>query len=135
MEKLPDRGVYLLLINNPVRRKIRVGALGNMHFSRGYYVYVGSAQRNLRRRVERHKRKDKKLKWHIDYFLQYACVEDVIAYPLSKSSEERIAKTLAEIYPFVPKFGASDTRARSHLFYINHHEEWTQIKEILKEVK
>ncbi|AGB04450.1 hypothetical protein AciM339_0563 [Aciduliprofundum sp. MAR08-339] len=135
MEKLPDSGVYLLLINNPKRGEIEIGALGNVLFSPGYYVYVGSAQRNLRRRVERHRRREKRLKWHIDYFLQYARVEEVIAYSLPKSYEEKISRILCERYPFVPKFGASDTKARSHLFYIGVRDEWKRIKEILKGVK
>ena len=31
-------------------------------------MYVGSAKANLAKRIERHKRKRKKMHWHLDYF-------------------------------------------------------------------
>lgn len=70
--QLKDRGVYLLVIYLPQDKKIKIGNLEEIYFKEGYYVYIGSAKRGLSKRIERHKRKSKKLHWHIDYFLQKA---------------------------------------------------------------
>ena len=40
---------------------------GRAHFRQGVYFYVGTAQRNLSARLGRHSRKEKTLRWHIDY--------------------------------------------------------------------
>lgn len=60
-------GVYIAVFYLAKQQRIPVGKLGNCDFSIGYYFYVGSAQRNLYSRIERHSRKDKTLRWHIDY--------------------------------------------------------------------
>ena len=49
--------------------EVRVGALGTLHFARGLYAYVGSAQNGLEKRIERHFRKEKLRFWHVDYLL------------------------------------------------------------------
>ncbi len=134
MEKLPDKGIYLLLIFKDKEEGIRVGALGKIKFYKGYYVYIGSAQRNLRKRVERHLRKEKKMKWHIDYLLSHSKIMDIFAKNYPKSYEEKIAIKLGEKYPYIPNFGSSDSRAPSHLFKINE-EDWVAIKEFLRDFK
>jgi len=40
---------------------------GRARFRQGVYFYVGTAQRNLSARLGRHSRKEKTLRWHIDY--------------------------------------------------------------------
>ena len=62
-----DKGLYIAVFALTRRLRLRVGALGSFTFRAGVYLYVGSAQRNLAARVERHGRKDKPLRWHIDY--------------------------------------------------------------------
>ncbi|MEM4407243.1 MAG: DUF123 domain-containing protein [Candidatus Caldarchaeum sp.] len=57
----------MLAIHLPVSRRLKIGALGYRKLEKGYYVYVGSGRRNLIRRVERHIRKNKRVRWHIDY--------------------------------------------------------------------
>jgi hypothetical protein len=54
------------------RLRLRVGALGRFWFRPGVYLYVGSAQRNLRARTERHGRKNKPLRWDIDHLSEKA---------------------------------------------------------------
>ena len=111
-----DSGIYALLIhcNNMT---IIVGKLGKIHFASGYYVYIGSAQKNLKKRIARHYRKNKKIKWHIDYLLQDAIVTMHITAPLPKFCEEKIAMSLQEQFAYVHGFGSSDSHAKSHLFY------------------
>jgi sugar fermentation stimulation protein A len=42
-----DRGVYLLILKVDQKETIEVGSLGRRVFKKGFYVYVGSAKRNL----------------------------------------------------------------------------------------
>ena len=134
MEKLPDEGIYLLLIFKHKGEEIKVGALGKIKFDVGYYVYVGSAQRNLRKRIERHFRKEKKIRWHIDYLLSHAKILDFYAKNYPKPYEEKIAIKLGKKYSYVPNFGSSDSRALSHLFKIEKGD-WLAIKEFLRDFK
>ncbi len=62
-----EAGVYIVVLYVPKGRLIRIGQLGWLHFHQGVYFYVGSAQRNMSARLERHCRKEKALRWHIDY--------------------------------------------------------------------
>lgn len=99
-------------------QKIKIGAIGIINFDRGYYAYVGSAMNNLDKRIERHLRKRKKMKWHIDYFLRHGKIIKVIKKESKKREECRIAKKLSKKFPEIPKFGSSDCRCKSHLFYL-----------------
>ncbi len=104
--------------------EISVGKLGLLKFTGGEYIYTGSAMKNLIQRVERHKRKEKKIKWHIDYLLANAFVsisEVKIKYSIIKEeckiNQESIQFYDAEIP--VKKFGSSDCKkCQSHLIKI-----------------
>ena len=107
-------GTYLLEIFLRDAMVIRIGKLGSFFFDKGYYVYVGSAKRNFRQRIDRHFRKEKRVYWHIDYLLRFARVLSVWSCPLG---EEQTAAILAhEMSCPAPRFGASDKRSESHLF-------------------
>lgn len=107
-------GTYLLSIFLPKPMSIRIGKLGRFFFDKGYYVYVGSAKKNFAQRIDRHVKKKKRAYWHVDHLLKFGRVISVWSCPLS---EERTAAILTNemSYP-VPRFGASDTRSKSHLF-------------------
>lgn len=121
---MPDRmsmkGIYALVISVDEDIKVDVGALGTMDFEKGFYVYVGSAQTSLEKRVERHLSKTKRRFWHIDYFLDNTAVKVVkVFYKEAKRSEEcAIAKGLCERSVLVAGFGCSDCDCRSHLFLL-----------------
>jgi Uri superfamily endonuclease len=108
---------YQLLIDvaRPLPRTI--GALGEFDFPAGCYVYTGSAKQNFEARVARHLRKEKTLRWHIDYLLTApeVAVLDVrrTTEPECKLNQNAGGKVL------IPGFGASDCRAGcgSHLRY------------------
>ena len=106
---------YQLVIE--VRRdlELEVGALGRCHFPAGTYVYTGSARRHLEARIKRHLRRDKPLRWHVDYLLAAPDVR-IVEVQRSQLPECRLnARTEGEIP--VPGFGASDCRkgCGSHL--------------------
>ena len=106
---------YLLEILLRDSRTIRIGKLGRFFFPKGHYLYVGSAQRNFRKRIERHMRKRKNMHWHIDYLLAHARVTRVWS---CDRSEEQTAEILCQTIRIpVPHFGSSDKNSRSHLFF------------------
>lgn len=110
------KGTYVLLIQVPQEIEVETGGLGKIRFKKGQYAYVGSALKNLKSRIERHLRDEKKLHWHIDYFLIEADVEEVIYGESAEKKECEIAKALADKFPSIEGFGSSDCRCKSHLF-------------------
>jgi len=113
-----ESGVYIAVFNVSKGRTIRVGRLGQLRFSQGVYFYVGSAQRNLSARLERHSRKKKPLHWHIDYLSAKSDMLGAIIIPGQRKHECEIAKELGKMFEMaVPGFGASDCRCGGHLFY------------------
>ena len=94
---------------------VTVGRLGCFEFAPGNYIYSGSARRNLLARVNRHLRKEKKLRWHIDYLLNAPTVEIVKVLISTIPECDLVAAGGGSI--IVPGFGASDCRSGcgSHL--------------------
>ena len=103
-------------VERPVR--IRVGRLGLFLFPAGRYIYTGSAKRNLEARIARHLRKEKALRWHIDWLLSASAVK-VAAVKRSVKSECALNQEIVGRV-VVPGFGASDCRngCGSHLRYL-----------------
>lgn len=116
-DALPSSGVYIALFELRRTCEIRVGQLGTIAFRPGLYAYVGSAQRNLRARLERHARRHKPLRWHIDYLSMRAQMIGALVFAGAKERECRLARRLTEVgAETVPGFGCSDCRCHSHLF-------------------
>jgi sugar fermentation stimulation protein A len=112
-----DRGSYIVIMRLKKDEKLTVGNLGVVRFNKGYYVYVGSAKRNLLQHIARHQRQHKNLFWHIDYLRQYA--DHCASLPVRTSADLEcdIANALHKISQWsVPDFGSSDCRCHSHLF-------------------
>ncbi|MBN2712055.1 MAG: DNA/RNA nuclease SfsA [Planctomycetes bacterium] len=113
-----DSGAYLFMMNLKKDRALKVGGLGEMVFRKGWYVYVGSAMKNLTPRVNRHLRKRKTMKWHVDYLRNVA--DEVEALPIrsSRRRECEIASAADKLFAeSVKGFGCSDCGCESHLFY------------------
>lgn len=114
-----DGGSYHLVLRLAEKCVLRVGALGDITFPSGYYVYTGSAIRGLEARVRRHLSGARRRHWHIDYLLDVATVVRVICVP-SKRREECVLNSavamLSGARP-VKRFGASDCSCVSHLFH------------------
>ena len=111
------KGSYILLIELLEQEIIPVGRLGPITFPRGFYAYVGSAMGGIEARVNRHLGKRKKAHWHIDYLLDRAPIREVFVIESEKRAECTIARALAEILNFIPRFGCSDCHCQSHLFF------------------
>lgn len=111
------KGCYALLMKLKNDTVIEVGALGPLHFPSGHYLYIGSAQNGIEGRVRRHLRKEKKLHWHIDYFLKRANVSALYYKETKRSLECQLAEKLSKRFEVVPLFGSSDCKCKGHLFY------------------
>jgi len=111
------QGSYVLVLFLARPARLIVGRKGEIFFPPGYYLYVGSALSGLRQRIGRHLRKQKKLRWHIDYLLQEAEAVEVW-YQLGVERWEcrwaEVAATLPQAHP-VTGFGAADCSCPSHL--------------------
>jgi sugar fermentation stimulation protein A len=114
-----DSGSYLLMLEIPQARNIETGALGTLHYDAGWYIYAGSAQKNLSKRLSRHLRRvRKKQHWHIDYLGPHAA--QIRAYPICsyRNLECELARALENLGGRgIPRFGSSECHCRSHLFY------------------
>lgn len=57
--------------------RISIGKRPAKDFPHGFYCYVGSGLKNLSQRIDRHLAKDKRFRWHIDWFLKHAKILEV----------------------------------------------------------
>ena len=119
--KSPLRGVYCLIINLKRKSTIQIGKKGKIIFDDGCYMYVGSAHNSLKGRIKRHLRQDKKLHWHIDYLLKnnHSEIMEVMYTVTQKRLECRLAHEISKKGLGIDKFGCSDCKCHSHLFYFN----------------
>ena len=118
--QIAGRGTYVLILRVLADCTVLVGKLGRWRFRAGYYAYVGSALGGLRQRLLRHLRADKRLHWHIDYLLGQAEIEEIWIHRGGQRLECEWAQLLhrmAELRPAMPRFGASDCRCPTHLYY------------------
>jgi len=117
---MQDSGLYLLVFYLPESQDLKIGSRGVFTFQQGYYVYTGSAKRNLHARLSRHMRKKKTLRWHIDYLsVEAQCIAHFAFFePIFTECElnRRIVNLQGATMP-VKGFGSSDCSCFSHLVY------------------
>ncbi len=116
-----DKGIYCLVFKNPACT-VRVGALGEVAFRKGWHIYVGSALGSgglarLERHVALSRERDKCPKWHVDWLSTSPSFS--LRYTLHAVTEERLECRLAGAIggEYVAGFGAGDCSCPSHLFY------------------
>ena len=116
-----DKGIYCLVFENP-SCTVRVGALGEIAFRRGWHIYVGSALGSgglarLDRHIALSRNKDRRPKWHVDYLS--ASSSFFLRSGVYAITEERLECRLAAALggENIPGFGCSDCNCPSHLFY------------------
>jgi Uri superfamily endonuclease len=116
-----DKGIYCLVFNNP-SCTVRVGALGDIAFHKGWHIYAGSALGSgglarLERHIALSRDKDKYPKWHVDWLSTSPLFS--LRYTLHAVTGERLECRLAEALggEKIPGFGSSDCDCSSHLFY------------------
>ncbi len=111
-------------IFSPINFFIKHKKFQSIKFKKGFYYYVGTAQKNLKARIKRHLLKNKTLHWHIDYLttLQHTEIKNIyVSENKNKTYECLTIKTLLNILNHpesVPNFGNSDcSNCKSHLLY------------------
>ncbi len=119
-----NSGVYQLGISIGKTCSILIGKRGIFTFPAGRYVYTGRAKKNLSQRIDRHKKRNKKCFWHIDYLLtdENVQLEDIAIISENSSNECNENKKLLRENEFIVAagFGASDCKNNcgAHLLYL-----------------
>jgi Uri superfamily endonuclease len=116
------KGAYILVIKVSKDQEIQIGKLGKLFFKKGYYIYIGSALNNLKKRIQRHFKTDKKLHWHIDYLLEKAEILEVYIKKNNIKEECKISQFFNKRMENIPGFGCSDCKCKSHLYYTSKKE-------------
>jgi len=132
-----EKGSYLLGISLGESITLAIGRLGRFALAAGYYVYAGSAQGpgGLSARLARHRRREKRLHWHVDYLLARACLVEVWTVVSDRRLECAWAHAVMELAGAqvpVPRFGASDCRCPAHLVYFPRPPEAARITATLQ---
>ena len=116
-EEAGNRGDYLLILRMNETKDVEIGKMGKIRFPKGYYVYTGSAAKNLDQRMARHRRLRKGMHWHIDWLRQEADWVGCIPVRTAEDLEHRLAEAVSLIADWqIPGFGCTDCRCPSHLF-------------------
>jgi sugar fermentation stimulation protein A len=117
-----NSGSYLIVLEIPKETAVETGSLGRIHFKPGWYVYAGSAMKNLTQRISRHQRKIRKQKhWHLDYLVPFSR-GPITALPIRsyRNLECALSRELLGLggKP-VTGFGSSDCKNHcpAHLYY------------------
>ena len=113
-----DKGAYVLRIvldaAAPLPARFGAGAV----LPAGVYEYCGSANGagGIRARVARHLKRDKKLKWHVDWLTTRAAAVTVEAHPGGDECRLVAARLRKGATVPIPGFGSSDcATCASHL--------------------
>ena len=127
------KAIYVLIIQVENTISIKIGSLGTIVFNKGLFAYVGSAQSNFYKRINRHKCQKKKKFWHIDYLLANKNTRIIkIFFKAAKKTEEcKLAQLINKKGKSRPNFGSSDCKCKSHLIQI---KDWRFLKKNMKEL-
>jgi sugar fermentation stimulation protein len=112
-----DCGCYVILLELVQEERVTIGALGEQKFPAGWYVYCGSAKKNLAARIKRHLRIRKGMHWHLDYLRHHAAKVVGVPFRTQDEIEHQLAADLKKMAEWeMPEFGSSDCSCSSHLF-------------------
>ncbi len=112
-----DSGLYAIVMSISSMKTKKIGKLDSIRFEPGTYIYAGSAMRAMSKRMARHRARNKKLRWHIDYFRTISRWENAVAFP-GKTEECELANRVESAVSgarAARNFGASDCRCPGHL--------------------
>ncbi len=115
---LGNSGVYALVLHVRTRFRLPLARVAFPRLPVGWYVYVGSAKRALRARLQRHLLPEKRPHRHIDALTARARVREVWVWPWSPTAECEVNANIQGMptaeAPF-RGFGSSDCACVSHL--------------------
>ncbi len=120
---LPSQpGTYCLVLHCLSSSSVTIGKLGMYQINPDYYCYIGSAfgRGGLHSRLNRHLQIDKSQHWHLDYLRPYLNPVKIYYSTNIIKQEHQWAELLLQHKKYsipINKFGSSDCRCSSHLFY------------------
>jgi len=118
-----NTGSYLLFVELPMDIEMTISGRPK-EIKKGIYVYVGSAMKNLKQRINRHvsyQSGEYKKHWHIDNLLEKGKVISTLAIPSADRNEEIISSFISNYLEAVPGFGASDCKnVDSNLYFLKN---------------
>ncbi|MDA0768896.1 MAG: GIY-YIG nuclease family protein [Chloroflexi bacterium] len=133
---MTPKGSYVLVVRLERTLEIQVGKLGLLNFPRGYYLYFGSALNGLEGRIQRHRRREKILRWHIDYLTSLAPVAEVWRIEDDARWEcawAQIAIDHDGVLAPAKGFGSSDCRCQTHLVFLTSRTRVNGLRRLLRE--
>lgn len=113
IKTVPSLGAYALILKIEKNLKITTGIHGKVTVPGGWFLYAGRASRGLSKRLERHRKPQKLVHWHIDRLTTHrqVTIHDILVLPENPEREcEIIRKCLDYPSTNVPiiRFGNSD---------------------------
>ena len=116
-DEMGNHGDYMIVLYVSEDRDVETGSLGIIHYPQGYYVYVGSAKKNLEQRIAQHRAVRKRKHWHLDYLREKSSFIGAVPIRTAEDLECRLAQRISMIADWkIERFGSSDCRCESHLF-------------------
>ncbi|MBU0474389.1 MAG: GIY-YIG nuclease family protein [Bacteroidetes bacterium] len=124
---ISNSGVYVLELFAEKVFSVSINKFKNTVFPKGYYYYIGSAQKNLKSRIERHFKREKNIHWHIDHLTTHQNMKTLASYVIidaEKHVEAELANNFNNYFNSkiaIEGFGNSDTKeTKTHLFYSSY---------------
>lgn len=108
--------LYLILFRADREVITNVGSLGNVVLTPGYYVYAGSAKKNMTARLKRHRKREKRSRWHIDYLRPHLTWQGSFRL-YDQEGECALVKALCSFTGAAAvhnRLGSSDCRCKAH---------------------
>jgi len=125
-------GVYFLVIENDSDRTIEMESRETIFFKKGFYLYGGSSEENLFKKIEQHRRK-KMGHLHIDYIVrEMKIVADVPVVSNTLTACDVIDSASCLEGENVAAFGVDVCGCSSHLYFfennpLQRHEFWDMV--------
>jgi sugar fermentation stimulation protein A len=123
--------------------KVMIGRLGQAQIEKGLCLYTGSALgrggSSIEKRVSRHYRKNKRIKWHVDFLTVRP--EIVVKMAVCLESSERFECRISQLIisklhakPLVLRAGATDCSCDGHLLFLRFTDDINKILSILEQI-
>jgi Uri superfamily endonuclease len=117
-----EPGTYVVRFKAVEAQTFTIGRLGTLVCAPGFYFYIGSAfgPGGLRARLRHHLGRSRVPRWHVDYLKRSIKIDEIWFTRDARRLEHTWASSLSLVSDMgVPlrRFGASDCRCDSHLFY------------------
>lgn len=132
-----DRGTYLYLLECETDQRVDIPDLGELFIKKGFYLYVGSATKDLTKKLARHSRKRKGIQTHFDSLRNVTSVAGswpIRSVDLQECELAQRVRSFAE--SSVDGFETSLCSCASHLFYFENDPTRTRpLQDLLLEVR